>query len=82
MVTSKGEYLDVPLSYLTEKTEDKELSVFPSLEDYEKKYIEDVLRHTGGVLYGKNGAAKILGLKPSTLQSRMKKMGIEKTKPH
>ena len=79
LVTSKGEYLNVPESYFSEKTEDRKLLTYPSLEDYEKKYIEDVLHHTRGVLYGSKGAAKILGLNPSTLQSRMKKLGIEKT---
>jgi PAS domain S-box-containing protein len=82
LVTSKGEYLDVPETYFVEREEDKKLVMYPSLEEYEKKYIQDVLRHTGGILYGKKGAANILGLKPSTLQSRMKKLGIEKTKSH
>ena len=80
LVTSKGEYLDVPEAYFLEKAEDRRLLTYPSLEDYERNYIENVLQHTGGVLYGSKGAAKILGLKPSTLQSRMKKLGIEKNK--
>jgi PAS domain S-box-containing protein len=81
LVTSRGEYLNVPGAYFVEDAKTKTELAFPSLEDYEKQYIEDVLRHTGGVLYGSKGAAKILGLKPSTLQSRMKKLGIEKSKP-
>jgi PAS domain S-box-containing protein len=81
LVTSKGEYLNVSESYFLEKAEDRKPLTYPSLEDYEKKYIEDVLQHTGGILYGAKGAAKILGMKPSTLQSRMKKLGIEKIKP-
>lgn len=36
----------------------------------------DVLRHTGGRIKGEGGAAKILGMFPSTLTSRMKKLGI------
>jgi transcriptional regulator with GAF, ATPase, and Fis domain len=42
----------------------------------ERRYIQDVLRHTGGVIAGKSGAAEILGLPVSTLRSRMKKLGI------
>lgn len=80
LVTSKGEYLDVSEMYFVERAEDRKLSTYPSLEDYERKYIEDILQHTGGILYGSKGAAKILGLKPSTLQSRMKKLGVQKTK--
>jgi transcriptional regulator with GAF, ATPase, and Fis domain len=35
-----------------------------------------VLRRTEGRIYGERGAAKILGIPPSTLQSRMKKLGV------
>ena len=38
--------------------------------------IEDALRATRGKLYGADGAATRLGLKPATLQSKMKKLGI------
>ena len=47
---------------------------WPSLVEYERAYVQQVLQHTGGKIYGKNGAAKILGLKPSTLQSRIKRL--------
>jgi len=46
------------------------------LAEMERRYIQDVLRHTGGVIAGKSGAAEILGLPVSTLRSRMKKLGI------
>ena len=49
---------------------------FSTLEEAEKRYIENVLRKTRGVVSGANGAAKILGLKRPTLQYRMKKLGI------
>ena len=48
------------------------------LEDYERRYICQVLAHTGGAIRGKEGAATLLGLNPSTLYSRMKKLGIER----
>jgi len=47
-----------------------------SLEELERQHIERVLEHTGGRIYGSGGAAEILKLKPSTLQSRMAKLGI------
>jgi transcriptional regulator with GAF, ATPase, and Fis domain len=47
-----------------------------SLEELERRHIERVLEHTGGRIYGTGGAAEILKLKPSTLQSRMAKLGI------
>jgi len=48
------------------------------LDEVEKRYITRVLRKTNGKIYGKGGAGKLLGLKPSTLQSRMKKLGISR----
>ncbi|MBP6830174.1 MAG: AAA family ATPase, partial [Deltaproteobacteria bacterium] len=49
-----------------------------SLQEVESSYIREVLTQTRGRLYGKDGAAAILGLKPSTLQSRMKKLHIDR----
>jgi len=36
----------------------------------------EVLRHAGGVISGQNGAAARLGMKRTTLQYRMRKLGI------
>jgi two-component system response regulator HydG len=47
-----------------------------TLDEMERSYIREVLRNTGGVIAGKGGAAEILGLPPSTLRSRMKKLGV------
>ncbi len=46
------------------------------LDEVIKEHIVRVLEHTNGRIYGKKGAAKILGLKPTTLQSKMRKLGI------
>jgi formate hydrogenlyase transcriptional activator len=43
-----------------------------------KRAIHDALDKTGGKLYGPDGAAAALGIKPSTLQSKMRKLGIER----
>ena len=48
------------------------------LEDVEKEHILDVLKKTGWKVSGEKGAAKILGLNPTTLEARMKKMGIKR----
>ena len=47
-----------------------------SLADAERAHIEEILRHTKGVVGGKGGAAEILGLPISTLRGRMKKLGL------
>jgi transcriptional regulator with GAF, ATPase, and Fis domain len=49
-----------------------------TLDEVQRVHIERVLSLTGGRLYGKGGAAERLGLKPSTLQSRMKKLGVRR----
>jgi transcriptional regulator with GAF, ATPase, and Fis domain len=51
---------------------------FRTLAEHERAYILEVLDATGGRVYGPDGAARILGLKPSTLQHRMKKLGIRR----
>lgn len=48
-----------------------------TLEEVEKEHIERVLQHTGWRIRGDNGASNILGLKPTTLESRMQKLGIK-----
>lgn len=51
---------------------------FASIQEMEKRHILEALRRAGGRVYGARGAAQLLGLKPSTLQSRMKKLRIRK----
>ncbi len=55
---------------------EKRSPVPTSLADIERQHISDVLAGTGGRIRGKHGAAEILGLNPSTLDSKMKKLGI------
>jgi len=50
-----------------------------TLEQVEKEYIIRVLEDTGWRIEGPNGAAKVLGLNPSTLRTRMAKLGIQKS---
>jgi DNA-binding NtrC family response regulator len=47
-----------------------------TLEENEKVYIIKVLEKTNGRIEGKSGAAELLGINPSTLRSRIKKLGI------
>lgn len=46
------------------------------LEEVERTHIREVLHKTNWVIEGARGAAKILGLHPNTLRSRMKKLGL------
>ena len=47
-----------------------------TLEEMERQYIQRVLDHCGGKISGKGGAAEILGLKRTTLISKMDKLGM------
>lgn len=47
-----------------------------SLAEFERRYFTRVLSHTGGVIHGQHGAARLLDMKPTTLRSRLEKLGI------
>ncbi len=50
-----------------------------SLEEVERQHIISVLKQANWRIEGNGGAAKVLNLEPSTLRSRMKKLGITRT---
>ncbi|MEW6667169.1 MAG: sigma 54-interacting transcriptional regulator [Thermodesulfobacteriota bacterium] len=76
VILSKGSTLSVELP--------KAMNILaPSdmrLVEVERSHILEVLNKTGWRVSGKKGAAEILGLKPTTLESRMKKLGIKRKK--
>jgi len=59
----------VPVA-MVQKTE------FPRLHEAVSMHIRRALEMTNGKIYGADGAAELLGINPSTLRSRMKKLGI------
>lgn len=74
MIVSKGKILDVNLREL----ESGESLGSSKLEDVERQHILKVLESVGWRVAGKGGAAQVLGLKRSTLESRMRKLGIRR----
>jgi formate hydrogenlyase transcriptional activator len=48
------------------------------LDDVEREHIIGVLKQTGWKVSGEKGAAKVLGLNATTLEARMKKLGIKR----
>lgn len=59
----------------------KEVPKLMSAEQHkalEKTNIQQALKHCNGKIYGTDGAAELLGLKPTTLSSKLKKYGIDK----
>jgi transcriptional regulator of acetoin/glycerol metabolism len=60
------------------KASASEAAVGRNLEEMERRHIVSVLAKNGWRVGGKGGAAEILGLKRSTLYSKMKKLGIQR----
>jgi DNA-binding NtrC family response regulator len=48
-----------------------------TLAEAERRHVAAVLRHVRGRITGHGGAAQILGLKPSTLSFRIRKLGLD-----
>ena len=67
-------YADVP------KIAESKTDYFNTLEEAEKRHIIEALDSTGWRVSGKDGAAEILGINPKTLESRMQRLGIERSK--
>jgi formate hydrogenlyase transcriptional activator len=75
VILSEGNALRVPLTELR-ATRASLSDSDHTLDSAERAHIIGVLRETGGVLSGPNGAAQRLGLKRTTLQSRMQRLKI------
>jgi PAS domain S-box-containing protein len=50
---------------------------FPTLDEAQRRHIADALARTDGVVGGEEGAAQLLGMKRTTLLSRMDRLGID-----
>jgi len=74
VILSPGPVLRVPLTELNPL--DDTAASSSSLEDAEREHIIRVLRETRGIIGGPHGAAARLGLKRTTLNSKMRKLGI------
>ena len=49
-----------------------------TLEELERDYIGHILSETRGRIEGHHGAARLLGINPSTLRARIIKLGVPK----
>ena len=82
VILTRGSVLYVPLAELETKIaeEQEELeNSNPTLQAAEREHILRVLRETKGQIGGADGAAERLGLKRTTLNSKLKKLGIERS---
>jgi len=79
VILTRGSVLYVPLAELeTEGEEIGEDLENPTLQAAEREHILRVLREAKGLIGGPDGAAERLGLKRTTLNSKLKKLGIER----
>ena len=76
VILSDGRILNAPLAELGRSNEGMDSD--GTLESLERQYIIRVLRETNGTISGPHGAAVRLGMKPTTLQSRILRMGISR----
>jgi len=81
LILNKGESLSFGVLAATEKSDDAAvLAEMPggllTLDKVDALHIQRVLRMTKGIVHGPGGAAALLGVNPSTLRSRMKKLKV------
>ena len=77
VILSHGPLLNVPVEELREPAKSNYQNE-KTLESTERDYILRILKETGGIISGPLGAAAKLGLKRTTLQGKMRKLGISR----
>jgi transcriptional regulator with GAF, ATPase, and Fis domain len=88
VISSKGNRLRLDLESLPGETQQTQpaaaggvqgdILTETAMRELERKNIEAALNKCSGRIYGQQGAAQLLGLPPTTLTARIKKMGIRK----
>jgi formate hydrogenlyase transcriptional activator len=82
VILSRGTTLEVPLAELKQTADaGPDQTGAMTLEALEREHILRVLRESDGVVGGPTGAAARLGLKRTTLNHRMRKLGIMRRRP-
>lgn len=79
IINTKGTVLQLGDVFQSQPAESHyAMDAIKPLMEMERDYITRVLEKVDWVISGKNGAARILGIPPSTLRSKMQKLGIRK----
>jgi DNA-binding NtrC family response regulator len=78
VVLARGPVVQVDESILRSESAAAEVSAIDTLENNERNHVLRALAETNWVIHGKKGAAELLGINPSTLRSRMDKLGIKR----
>jgi formate hydrogenlyase transcriptional activator len=81
VILSDGETFSVDETWLTPLTPKASTTTVPlvaNLIDHEKEIIENALREAEGLISGPTGAATKLGIPRQTLESKVRKLGINR----
>jgi PAS domain S-box-containing protein len=73
MILSQGSALQLVLPEARESVPDEDVT----LDEVQRRHIRRVLEMTGGRISGRGGAADRLGVRPTTLRSRMQRLGLD-----
>src|SRR5664279_2914474 len=79
VILSSGEELEVPIAQLKNPMLAPRTSSVSTFHDAERQAILDALMAASGRVAGVDGAAERLGLKRTTLQHKMRRLGIQRT---
>ena len=77
VILTPGSILQIQISELERSTPITSTTA-NTMEDMEREHILQTLRKTGGIVGGRHGAATRLGLKRTTLLSKMERLGISR----
>ncbi len=78
IITSRGSKLTIGNWFSTKKNRPK-TEALKTMDQLQKEHIINVLKHTSWKVSGAGGAAEILGMRPTTLISRMEKLGVKRS---
>jgi formate hydrogenlyase transcriptional activator len=76
VILSRGSTLEIPLAELKQSAKAADQTDATTLNDIEREHILRVLRESNWVIGGQSGAAARLGLPRTTLNNKMRKLGI------
>ncbi|WP_395830452.1 sigma 54-interacting transcriptional regulator [Archangium violaceum] len=81
LITSRGKELNIDLPVIgaqvhQEPAEPRRILTEAQLRELERDNLRAALEACGGKQFGKGGAAELLGIKPTTLASRLKKLSV------
>jgi formate hydrogenlyase transcriptional activator len=77
VILSRGSTLEIPLNELNRRRTDQQSSAI-TLREADREHIFQALQDANWMIGGRSGAAARLGVKRTTLQSMMSRLGIER----